>query len=977
VEAKDVGVDLDVAQDTEQLKRYRSGLGNLILTDYLRFRLFRNGDLVHEATAATWNKSGKVQRGREGLTDLENLLQAFLTSDAPIISNAQELAIRMATLARLLQDLIRLVFAHEGKRGDLHGQYEAFKKVLLAELTIDEFADMYAQTIAYGLFAARCNHTGSGFTREHAGKELPKTNPFLRKLFNTIAGVDLDERIAWAVDDLARLLSRADMGSILADFGRATRREDPIVHFYETFLAAYDPRLREARGVYYTPEPVVGYIVRSVHALLKSSFKLKDGLADSSQINVTLSTRGKHQPKTIRTHKVQVLDPACGTGTFLYAAIKAIHESFASSKGMWPAYVAAHLLPRIYGFELLMAPYAVSHMKLGLELRDTGYDFATDERLRVFLTNSLEEAHELANLPLFAQWLADEAAAASDIKRDAPIMVVLGNPPYSGVSANRNPWIEQLVEIYKREPDGSALREHKHWLNDDYVKFLRFAQWRIEQTGYGIVAMVTNHGYLDNPTFRGMRHSLMQTFDAIHVIDLHGNSKKREKAPDGSKDDNVFDIQQGVAICLFVRTKQRGSATEIKYAELWGSRANKYAWLDAHDVTSTEWQSIVPEQPFLFFYPRNADFQGEYESYPSLKEIFEIYGLGFQSSRDDLVVSFNQAELQQKLQRFLDPSRSDTEVRDEFFPGKKVADYLPGDTRQWSLEKARRALNEDPNWAQAIRPTLYRPFDVRQVLYDARMVDWPRPEVLGHMLRPNLALLVNRQSKEEFAALCSDVITERKIAAVYDASTSMPLYVYDVLGGGAKRANFSPRFIDLLSGQLGLPLLPEGQGDLETEIGPEDVFHYFYAVLYSPTYRKRYEVFVRTDFPRVPITSNRELFATLAGLGKELVDLHLMRATAPNPPGYPIPGPNTVEKPKFRNNRIYINGQQYFDGVSESVWNYHVGGYQVADKWLKDKKGRSLTYDELTHYRHVIAALAKTIHLQAQIDAAIGSWPLP
>jgi predicted helicase len=479
---------------------------------------------------------------------------------------------------------------------------------LIADLSVDQFADMYAQTIAYGLFAARCNHAGPGFSRDHAGRELPKTNPFLRKLFNTIAGADLDDRIAWAVDDLADMLARADMPLILADFGKATRHEDPVVHFYETFLAAYDPKLRETRGVYYTPEPVVHYIVRSIDLILQTRFQLKDGLADKSTVKIEPRGPGKKKAK-IETHRVQILDPACGTGTFLHAVIAKMQDRFLKAKGLWPGYVAAHLLPRVYGFELLMAPYAVAHMKLGLQLHESGYDFATDERLRVFLTNSLEEAHEFAGLPLFAQWLADEAAAASNVKRDVPIMVVLGNPPYSGISSNRGDWIEGLVDQYKKEPDGEPLQEHKHWLRDDYVKFIRFAQWRIEQTGYGILGFISNHGYLDNPTFRGMRYRLMQTFDHIYVLDLHGNSKKKEKAPDGSKDENVFDIQQGVAICLMIRTSTKAQpAATIHHAELWGTREKKYTWLTAHDVTATQWTRLEPELPFLFFYPRSTDF---------------------------------------------------------------------------------------------------------------------------------------------------------------------------------------------------------------------------------------------------------------------------------------------------------------------------------------------------------------------------------
>jgi predicted helicase len=693
IEAKDVGADLDRAEATDQLQRYRSSLRNLILTDYLAFRLYRNSELIQTARLARWHKSETLRPEPGGADETEKLLGTFFEAVVPTISTPRELAERMARLARLLRDLIREVFAHEGKKGDLHGQYDAFKKVLIADLSVDQFADMYAQTIAYGLFAARCNHAGPGFTRAHAGKELPKTNPFLRRLFNTIAGADLDDRIAWAVDDLAELLARADMKAILADFGKATRREDPVVHFYETFLAAYDPKLRETRGVYYTPEPVVGYIVRSIDLILQKRFHLKDGLADKSKVNIQLpAASGKKKTKLFETHRVQILDPACGTGTFLHAVIAQVQERFLGAQGLWPGYVATHLLPRLYGFELLMAPYAVAHMKLGLQLHESGYDFAADERLRVFLTNSVEEAHEHAGLPLFAQWLADEAAAASEVKRDVPIMVVLGNPPYAGISANRGDWIENLVSEYKKEPDGAPLQERKHWLRDDYVKFIRFGQWRIEQTGYGVLGFISNHGYLDNPTFRGMRHSLMQTFDHIYVLDLHGNSNKKEQAPDGSKDVNVFDIQLGVAICLMVRTGTKAPPSKtIHHAELWGTREAKYEALASQDVATTKWSRLKPELPNLFFYPRSTDFSEEYQLYPSIKDSVHVMGLGFQSSRDDVVVGFSKKEIVKRIEAFLDPVVPDDVIRERFFPGKKVADYAAGDTRQWSLTAARAA----------------------------------------------------------------------------------------------------------------------------------------------------------------------------------------------------------------------------------------------------------------------------------------------
>ena len=591
VEAKDIGEPLDKLESSDQLKRYRESLGNLILTDYVEFRWYVGGQRRLSASLGTGGtKIGGVKKplvaAPNGAADVGKLLEAFFEAQVPTVGSPKELAERMAKLARRVRETIGLALLAEDKGGTLHQQFEGFRKVLLHDLTPELFADMYAQTIAYGLFAARCNKKpGERFTRVLAPHQLPKTNPFLRKTFGYIAGPDLDERVDWLVDDLAELLERADMEAILKDFGHQTRQEDPVVHFYETFLSAYDPKMREARGVYYTPEPVVSYIVRSVDHLLKTEFQLADGLADSSK--VTVATADGPQ----EVHRVQILDPATGTGTFLHGVVDHIAETYAANKGMWSAYVSQHLLPRLFGFELLVAPYAVAHLKLGLQLAESGYDFRSDERLGIYLTNTLEEGDVTAGALPFANWIAEEANAAGKIKSDAPVMVVLGNPPYSGHSANTGQWIKGLLRGMDErtgtktgnyfEVDGKPLGERNpKWLNDDYVKFLRFAQRRIEQTGYGILAFITNHGYLDNPTFRGMRQSLMQTFDDIYVLDLHGNSKKKETAPGGGRDENVFDIQQGVALGIFVKRLGAGEApAKVHHADLYGLRSQKYATL--------------------------------------------------------------------------------------------------------------------------------------------------------------------------------------------------------------------------------------------------------------------------------------------------------------------------------------------------------------------------------------------------------------
>ncbi len=964
IEAKDIGIDLKKSETSPQLERYRASLRNLILTDYLEFRFYKNGEFVRSARLGKLSHGGTFKKDQDGASEFEKLIEMFLDGDVPTISSPKELAERMARLARLIHDLIQQVFMTEGPRGDLHAQYDAFRRVLIDDLTTGQFADMYAQTIAYGMFAARCNHNGGSFSREHAGSELPKTNPFLRKLFNTIAGADLDERISWAVDDLAELLARADMAAILEDFGQATRQEDPVVHFYETFLAAYDPKMRELRGVYYTPEPVVGYIVRSVDALLRSEFGLNDGLADNSKVSISLPVPNKKgRESRYESHRVQVLDPACGTGTFLHSVIAHIKEKFSKSKGVWPSYVAEHLLPRLYGFELLMAPYAVAHMKLGLQLEESGYDFASDERLRVFLTNSLEEGSELADMPLFAQWLADEAAAAADIKRNVPIMVVIGNPPYSGHSANKGPWIESLMEEYKQSPELKKPAQAK-WLSDDYVKFLRFAQWRIEQTGYGVLGFITNHSWLDNPTFLDMRASFLKSFDKLFVLDLHGNSKKKESSPDREKDKNVFDIQQGVAISLFVRMKSNTSGTKkIYHADLWGDRASKYEWLESNDALSTRWKTFQPRSPKYIFVPQDERLQEEYEQGWRLDEAMNLNGApapGIVTTHDEFAISSTKQEAINKVEKFL-TTENEGEAREI---------WRLCSQNQWNYVRAKNELSSN-HWRKNLVQILYRPFDMRWTVYDRNVAVHRRERVSRHLLRPNLAFVLPQQTKDDWSILVTAGLAAHKAASRYDISSILPLWLFEddeadqpklfsSRDASKRRANFSSEFLTAIKNRIS-----------GYNITPEDVFSYIYAVLSSPSYRTRYSDFLKRDFPRVPLPRNAKMMNSLVKLGQRLIDLHLLRVKGDGVPAYPVAGNNRIDRVSYEKRRIYINSDQYFDEIAPAVWQYNIGGYQVAQKWLKDRKDRQLTFNELQHYIELIAALDSTLSLEREIDAVL------
>jgi len=1008
IECKDVGTRLDEMEKSEQLKRYFAGLETLILTDYLEFRYYLRGEQKMHVRLGRIDAKGKVSLMQGADEQLATLFDCFVVAKPPPISTPKELAARMAKVADIIRDAIEKAFALESEAGTLHGEYESFRATILGDMTAAQFADMYAQTVCYGMFSARVNlpddKTGA-FTREHAAYDLPKTNPFLREVFEYIAGTKLDPSIVWIVDNLAEVLRRCDMRAILANFGSATRQEDPVVHFYETFLAAYDPTLRESRGVYYTPEPVVSFIVRSIDSILKRDFACPAGLADNSKVMWEFPDPTKKTGKIKKeVHRVQILDPAAGTGTFLYETIRQVWDSLSANRGIWPGergYVAQHLLPRLHGFELMMAPYAVAHLKLGWLLKQTGYDFAGSERLRVYLTNTLEEAEVVAGpLLALANQIAREANAAGKVKTECPIMVVMGNPPYSGHSANKGEWIADLLRKKLPLPggapgyfecDGLPLGERNpKWLNDDYVKFIRFAQYRIELTGHGVLGFITNHGYLDNPTFRGMRQSLMQTFDEIHVLDLHGNAKKKEACPDGSKDENVFDIQQGVAIALFVRKPgKRAGKSRVYHRDLYGARQHKYDWLNNRDIKSVRWARLKPSAPYYVFVPFAEALAKEYECGWRMPDAMPINSVGVVTARDALTIQYSPDDVWRTVTDFV-------QLPEEIARGKYE---LGKDARDWQVSMAQADLRVSGPSKAKIHPIMYRPFDIRYTYYTGTsrgFLCMPRPDVMRHMLAgEDLGMICTRQTRDKWDVHVTRAICGHKACSAYDINTLFPLYIYPngelihcspwPAGKDGRRPNLAPDFVEAFTAKVGLKFVPDGQGNLKKTFGPEDVFHYAYAVFHSPSYRSRYVEFLKIDFPRLPLTGDKELFARLVEVGCELVGLHLLENVPKPQATYPQTGDNLVTrtgksayKPPTSDapGRVFVNDSQYFENVPPEVWGFHVGGYQVCEKWLKDRKGRKLSYDDIEHYRNMTEAVRETLRLMEGIDRATPAWPL-
>jgi len=964
VEAKDLHIGLRGMKDANknQQDRYRAALSNLIYTNALDWDFYRDGDLVASVTIADFVMG--IQPKPDQYDTLENLLRDYIAQRPQTITSPKELAVRMAGKANLIKDVLGNTLREDAElQTELAAQYQAFKENLIHDITPEDFADIYAETIAYGMFAARLHdQTLDTFSRQEALELLPKSNPFLRSLFTYVAGYDLDDRIAWIIDDLARVFRACDVAKLMEGFGKLTGQNDPFLHFYETFLAAYNPAKRKARGVWYTPEPVVNFIVRAVDEVLQTEFGLPDGLADTSKVTIdwdTGQTNNKGKAVTIKkdVHRVQILDPATGTGTFLAEVIKQIAPKVQDvAPGMWSQYIEQDLIPRLHGFELLMASYAMCHMKLDMILTELGYRPTKEPpRLSVYLTNSLEEG-EPANQQLpFSQWLSREAKGANTIKRDMPIMCVIGNPPYLGEGGVSEGWIGNLMDDYKKEPGGKVKLKERNpkWLNDLYVKFIRLSSHLIEKNGEGVLGFITNHGYLDNPTFRGMRWHLLNTFDKIWVLDLHGNTKKKEVTPEGKPDKNVFDIQQGVSIIIGVKKKDGGKGlAEVMHGDLWGARAAKYEALFHESLHGKIFGSLNCPEPQYPMVRRDFEALSQYEEGFAINSMMPINCVGFQTHRDGFAVDFSKEVLRARTSALLDLNKPSEELHQLF--GTK-------DNRDWQIDKARRRLANADDPFSAISQCAYRPFDNRWCHFSYEFMDFPRRELLDNVFEnENLVLLSSRQQGRlgYYHCFVSSLVANDCVVSnrSREANQCFPLYLYpdeqDL--DQTRRVNFDPKLYKRLQGLSKHPV--HGTPD---EV---QVFDYIYGVLHCPAYRETYAEFLKIDFPRIPWPATPEEFWDISGKGETLRKLHLMDAATigQTPFLFTGQGDNVVDKPEYREGRVWINKGKYFADVPEVAWTFYIGGYQPAQKWLKDRKGRELSFDDVKHYQKIIKILSET-----------------
>jgi hypothetical protein len=995
IEAKDIGDnDLDGQKkngNKEQFDRYKSSLENIIFTDYLNFHWYKDAELVMKVSVGRI-EGNKIIPLRENFLSFELLLKEFCSYTGQTIKSPKKLAEMMAGKARMLANVIEKALNSDEdnqENSSLKDQFVAFRQILIHDIHTKGFADVYAQTIAYGMFAARLHDPSlPTFSRQEAAELIPKTNPFLRKLFQYVAGYDLDSRIAWIVDGLADVFRATDVAALLKNFGTSTQTQDPIIHFYETFLTAYDPALRKARGVWYTPHPVVNFIVRAIDDILKSEFGIAAGIADNSMTTIKVNVPGVKNPVEKQVHRIQFLDPATGTATFIAEIIKQVYAKFKGQEGIWSDYVEKHLIPRLNGFEILMASYAMAHLKLDLLLRETGYVAKNEQRFRIYLTNSLEEFHADTGT-LFANWLSTEANEANHVKRDTPVMVVTGNPPYSVSSTNKSQWIEGLTADYKKDLNERNIQP----LSDDYIKFIRFGQHFIDKNGAGILAYISNNSFIDGIIHRQMRKHLLESFDKIYILDLHGNSKKKEVCPDGSPDQNVFDIMQGVSINLFIKTgkKKKSELGEVFHFDLFGNREFKYEYLNENTLKSLDWKKLNFSDSNYFFIKKDFKGRSVYDQGFKVDEVFIHNNTGLNTEFDELAIQDNKND----SERILEILQTKTET--------EVIDLL--NFKQDKTAKVKQAILDVKNNNPQITKIKIKPFEEKFCIYTGKsngIMGRPRHEIMKHLQNgENLGLISMRQYAYDVPHHCytfvsRQIVTSRLFMSNKGYCSVFPLYLYpnpnaqQTIDQPAGRVpNLNMEIVEKIASIINHVFLEDenivcdlAEG-FDGTFSPLDILDYIYAVLYSPSYREKYKEFLKIDFPRVPYPKDQKTFWQLVELGSKIRQIHLLESQAVNNfiTKYPVGGTNEVGKVRFEISeneskdadastfgKVWINDEQYFADVPHVAWEFYIGGYQPAQKWLKDRKNRKLEFDDILHYQKIIVALSETDRLMKEID---------
>ena len=961
VESKAPGAHLESIARGAQMEKYRDLSENIVLTDTRVFLLLREGRIIASANLSDSDASPRLSlapdMAKQDRDDLRRLLKRFLRYPPSALADAERLAVYLAAPCRDLRDGLAAILSDSNiKATRLRGLLQEFRRCVTDNLSEEQFADVFAQTLVYGLFMARLNAPSGEQIDFHSQRHIPQNFALVSELVDFLPELQKPdyESIRWIGEDILAIARAIDVAEIKRslsfdgkkrslsfggkrrDSDSADNKErdaDPYVYFYEHFLAKYDPKLRQTRGVYYTPPPVVKFIVQAARDVARRDFG-KLGLADEG---------------------VYVLDFAAGTGTFL---LEAMRLELAGKEKIERKMLARDQLTRnFFGFEFMIAPYAIAHLKLSQFLADAGCGLGKNDRLRVYLTNTLEPLPKDAELPNLLPALSEDTRRAQEVKDKTPILAVVGNPPYSGVSQNRGAWIGGLIDDYKRV-DGAPLGErNSKWLQDDYVKFIRFAQWKIEQTGRGIVAIVTNHAFLDNPTFRGMRQSLLSTFDRLYFLDLHGNSKKRERAPDGGKDENVFDIQQGVSISILVKNpeaKEKG----VFHADFWGKRESKYESCLASRIDSVRWRKIAPSKPRYLFVARDEKKAKKYDLHWSLRDIFSESGAGITTAHDSFSIDFSANELRRRFERFKSSPRDAEKLHERFAVAKK---------KGWNILAGWDNLQGVADLSTLVESIAYRPFDNRSIFYESKLVWRVVRKIMRHMLDgDNIGLVSVRQVKAGKTWQHCFVANRLMESTCISTRTSeigylYPLYLRDEKSGKIIE-NLSPDFRRWIDSRYG------------RAFSTRDILNCIYAVLHSPDFRHRYADFLRADFPRPPFPKAESEFARLAQIGGALVDAHLLAT-----PKIKIgdlarrlrgEGDLTIDKCKHDavRDRLYFNADCYFEPLPREVWEFEIGGYQPLKKYLQARKGRELSTRDKDTIRAAANAIAFTIKKMGEID---------
>lgn len=976
-----------------QIKTEADRYGNAILTDNLEWRFWRAGDTeMYTGLKLIELVDGKLVLKEENIELFISLVEDFLLRDPTQIRSSSKLAEYMAMHARTIRSIITGILKDDGTGQplvndaqkklpmfpELYGLYSRIKSDLRPLMNTREFADMYAQTIVYGLFIGRYNDTTpDSFDRYEAIRFLQEESELLKHFFMHIAGSGKKHpTLEGVIDKLCALYKICNIAELLGK----DEQKDTIIHFYEEFLTFYDPALRKSLGVFYTPVQAVQYLIAAVDKILVEDFNIEGGLSNNEQMTVKVpctpyqvSKNKWSEEKDVTVPRVAILDPACGTGSFGAEIIKYIKNTYFSGAraAFYENYIQQEngLLSRLIGFEIMMTSYVVAHLKIRRTIDETlGHLPNVQLPTNIFLTNTLApamssvERDDQMTLFDFSAAITDEAYHADTWKARRPIKVIIGNPPY--LAASKNPYD---ISAYKTETDGvTDFGERKHWLNDDYVKFFRFSEQIINKNNEGILAFVSNNGYLDNPTFRGMRGSLLRSFDKIYIVNLHGSANKKETTPDGGKDENIFEIMQGVALFIGVKKTKKPTWAKVYYADIWGTREVKLDILAKGNLSFAE---LKMDPKMAYFIPFGSSDKEVYESGISVAELFPINVTGIVSGNDGVAIAPTKAELTRRM-----------DIVKNAVGEKDIFDLWGRYSRGQTAEKIQNDVLSDGK----VTPIAFRPFDNRWTYYSGNScgwVLWPREKsTMGHLLAdptspigPNIGLVFCKTSRSFFSPFVSkSIIAHRLFSAMCEITYIAPLYLRSEseMEGETWTANIDAAIYAKLTQHMA------------EKPDPIDVFDYVYGILHDPAYCEKYKEYLCKDFPRVPVINDpnhdgdedaffvsEDMYHTYVSAGQRLRKLHLLQSKAPAELTLDPDTPDDMEigAAKYKNGILQLNANKRIIGISQAVWEYQIGGHQVLDKWLKEHKGETLTIDSFTHLENMVGLLGETIKIRESL----------